>query len=1120
MFFGKTFSVWFFGAALAVAAQPTFREVEEVAESYLREGNLGAALDVYQDMFETHQGNADIWVNMANILVDMGNDITAKQLLRDCNEYFGDAEEGLHCLLALCGEYLRSESLAGFKYCKKAYEMQPKSVFTVTQYLVALDMANEVEEAVKLADIVTEDYSYDSMGVQNAYMAYLHAGLCEKVEKMATLPAEYLHNVCLYYALCDAKNRRGTEICRAGNRDAVESRQLFGCSEMTFEPDMVPDSFVTLEKGGGIYGYEHVKTYPQVEDCALQFKEKRIDLAYMKDVTLTGNNNGIIPIKRGDPCKVFLYNHDTTQVMQVTLNELPNRHIDSCVMSVADSFPHNYYHVALETASKLLIMKENRHLVNCSNPKYLVSGSVKGGLVEQILPLLGIREDEVIFFNSGKESISVDEFYYVSWYYDEPLEDKYFDSWVSVYVPPSALKRVQNALAPVRRFTKDDWKIVFLTRHDQQSRCFEPNSTLIEDAMKKRFGDRVAIVEAGDYSLKYQIELMRNAAVVVGPHGAALTNIVWAPEDATLVVMPMKPESDVCFAATASAIGADYVEVSSMTAHYFGDYHTTETNVADVVEVVQRIVSEKGLNMEAPKQREFEKEIEAHLKKGEHEEAMTVGRECWEERRDFRAADCLSLSCAAHLELMRFDAFDLHMIPQEEFEPCLLGSEFVGATGKGYLSIAKRYLALGEISKAGAMFAMDKTFSTNLTEGGMLALATLILDGNCHEAMAGFYFNRDSFHIPENMFGSLLGLFARHCQTSLGEELDRFNTELSIALDVPECETIELGEQAQDSLFDVMIRGKDGILYKNAASDCVVRPVDSKSLVRRMIVNLGKDMTEKQQLTLEGTYVYMLGFDPLDHDDVLMKFAPRLLGAQAVLERDPKAKLLVYDHFRKDERYREMLTFVLGSGWDDRAFFYNPSRMVLNCANEVIIPEMLGESLTPENINDLRGLFLGGTQKTGEAKVAFVHQSSVFNRFGDKLDTLIEQLGAAFPDKVVVVDTAKMPLEKQRKALKNAGVVIGPSGEGLTSMLFAPRGAQVIAFSSGKEADVKYQNIATYAGLDFVFAHKISAPSMYASYELTDQNISALLARAKSLLERYSRGAASRTCVGEQCSFR
>ena len=68
-------------------------------------------------------------------------------------------------------------------------------------------------------------------------------------------------------------------------------------------------------------------------------------------------------------------------------------------------------------------------------------------------------------------------------------------------------------------------------------------------------GKKHVVVHTGKEKVIEQARMFKNARVVVGAHGAGLTNIVYCKPGTGVVLLPMKPHSDHTYSHMASALG-------------------------------------------------------------------------------------------------------------------------------------------------------------------------------------------------------------------------------------------------------------------------------------------------------------------------------------------------------------------------------------------------------------------------------------------------------------------------------------------------------------------------------------------------------------------------------------
>eukprot|EP01147_Barroeca_monosierra_P005714 gene5714-9001_t len=82
-------------------------------------------------------------------------------------------------------------------------------------------------------------------------------------------------------------------------------------------------------------------------------------------------------------------------------------------------------------------------------------------------------------------------------------------------------------------------------------------------------------------ALLYQMDLFSDADIIIGPHGAGLTNMMFS-EDAIIMEFIMSPHGNRCFGYLAAALKHNYYAISDVTSTYFGSYDMTEDAAAGI----------------------------------------------------------------------------------------------------------------------------------------------------------------------------------------------------------------------------------------------------------------------------------------------------------------------------------------------------------------------------------------------------------------------------------------------------------------------------------------------------------------------------------------------------------
>jgi capsular polysaccharide biosynthesis protein len=126
---------------------------------------------------------------------------------------------------------------------------------------------------------------------------------------------------------------------------------------------------------------------------------------------------------------------------------------------------------------------------------------------------------------------------------------------------PHAVEWLRRRFLKVAASMSKPERLIYVTRRDAAKRRLLNEEEII--AYVTRLGFEV--VCPGELSFSEQIRLFAGARVVIGPHGAGFTNMVFAPVDATLVEFFGDNYMNGCFWALTNILGQTHAFVSSPT---------------------------------------------------------------------------------------------------------------------------------------------------------------------------------------------------------------------------------------------------------------------------------------------------------------------------------------------------------------------------------------------------------------------------------------------------------------------------------------------------------------------------------------------------------------------------
>ena len=206
------------------------------------------------------------------------------------------------------------------------------------------------------------------------------------------------------------------------------------------------------------------------------------------------------------------------------------------VASIATKFSNGYYHFMFDMLPRLRLLQK----AGLPYDKLYVS-SMNRAYVKEALKLAGIPEDKVISSNEYPV-ISADRLVLPS-----------FPS-ISYQSTPWVIKWLQDFYLNKDRKVKPPKDLIYISRSDADKRRIKNERRLLE--MLEILGFKKATLEGE--SVKEQALMYQNAKVIMGPHGAGFSNIIFSQPEATLIELmnPNWPHGP--FAALAEKIGMKY----------------------------------------------------------------------------------------------------------------------------------------------------------------------------------------------------------------------------------------------------------------------------------------------------------------------------------------------------------------------------------------------------------------------------------------------------------------------------------------------------------------------------------------------------------------------------------
>ncbi|TPX78102.1 hypothetical protein CcCBS67573_g00628 [Chytriomyces confervae] len=501
----------------------------------------------------------------------------------------------------------------GYEICAKVAEMLPEDSDILQKLAVALKVGMQHEAAIAVYELWLQKFGdrnlKDTIHIKATLAKTLiNGGKRDRADELAKecLAAErsrsHLNAAALVRAIGWPYDRLGWEL-QVEETDAtinsIKIRNEKMCpsgkwrialnytEEAELHPDRLSITFLNSDTAHQTYGRTDDPIFigPLVPKYPHLFLEKAVYLVlFKKDVFLTGLN-GVVHAD----CTVYAGSHHANIGLQTfpMTDDTPIVEIHDRAVSIMLHQMQNYYHWVAEALPKLLLLKE--HVLDKPEYKDVKVIVPSKGVAKTLEDTLGMEEfaflkDRLITFANPTTTRYhfTKGLFVVDWVHArDDVHGTLAESQWAVYWPPKhvhsivrpffhAALRKRGTFPDVTAASTNDQTIVYVQRKGGV-RSFA-NEDQVCAYLSERFGNRLLIHTGGEGLLR-QVAVFAKARVVVGNHGAGLTNFMFTQPGAVLVTIPKDPMVDFCFANMVAGMGERHFVVSEIPgAHYVGSY--------------------------------------------------------------------------------------------------------------------------------------------------------------------------------------------------------------------------------------------------------------------------------------------------------------------------------------------------------------------------------------------------------------------------------------------------------------------------------------------------------------------------------------------------------------------
>jgi capsular polysaccharide biosynthesis protein len=208
------------------------------------------------------------------------------------------------------------------------------------------------------------------------------------------------------------------------------------------------------------------------------------------------------------------------------------------VAVLATSGCEGYYHWLMDGLPRLAILRQSLPDSSQEADKYLVNSG--NPIIVESLKLLGIPEEQLIFSNSYKHFQS--KHLVVP---SLPGSSGNPSAWICEFLRESFL-HCQASITPISK--------LYVSRSKARYRKFTNEENVLNYLSELGFTP----VWLEEHNFATQIAMFANAEIVVAPHGAGLTNLMWCSSGTKVLEIFSPSYVNSCFLAIANLVELDY----------------------------------------------------------------------------------------------------------------------------------------------------------------------------------------------------------------------------------------------------------------------------------------------------------------------------------------------------------------------------------------------------------------------------------------------------------------------------------------------------------------------------------------------------------------------------------
>ncbi|CEO98857.1 unnamed protein product (mitochondrion) [Plasmodiophora brassicae] len=334
-----------------------------------------------------------------------------------------------------------------------------------------------------------------------------------------------------------------------------------------------------------------------LDGVRLRYQEPSLQVVHARDVFMEGASGVVY----NDECVWFSRHNSWPDDFDGRALGRATVPVSGTIYNVGvDVVCNNFYHVIAEGLSRLAL---TLYAVPVGSRRLLLHDCpLWRDIAETILPG---QSDDVVWYNTGsgaRFATGTRRYQFENLLTVDYERDRTVDSWAGYYPPKAGVilaRRLVLQAVAASNARRPGKRVVYVSRRDAGLRRAVVGEEQLLAAIATVVGRDCMDVfvvrqDRRHHRIIDQARRFANADLIVGPHGAGLTNMMFAQDKATIVYLPTEPMADHCFGNLAAALEMTLLPVRNVTAFYRGPYLLDDALVDAVVNVVRREVDRRG----------------------------------------------------------------------------------------------------------------------------------------------------------------------------------------------------------------------------------------------------------------------------------------------------------------------------------------------------------------------------------------------------------------------------------------------------------------------------------------------------------------------------------------------